>query len=143
MEIKHTFKLKSSAKEVFEAMATRRGVMNWWSKKCEVGERAGEKSRLLWMQNSFEMNMVFRTDVLTPNNRVLWTCIDGVNPAWIGTVLELQINEMDKDVIVEFVHSNFNNKWSGQDWYEDTKADWKLLVEKFIFYCESKDAIAS
>jgi len=136
MDITHQLKIKASEQKVYEAMATERGINGWWSKDCQVGAKEGQKSTLKFDKQGTIVVMGFRTDVLKPNQKVVWTCTENANPAWLGTTVELDIKKSNDGVDVVFSHAGFDEKWKGQDPFEMTKGGWEHFVKSLVDYCE-------
>jgi uncharacterized protein YndB with AHSA1/START domain len=136
MDITHNLQIKASATKIYKAVATENGITGWWSKDCSVGESEGETSLLKFNKQGTIIEMGFRTLELSPNKRVVWQCISMPNPAWIGTKISTQISESAKGCEVVFSHTDFDEKWAGQEPYEQTRGTWNHFMASLVSYCE-------
>jgi len=140
MEIKQELNIKAPAETIYNAMSTDKGIKGWWSLKSLVGEQEGKKSLLKFDKNKDGniMDMLFETETLIPNQKVVWNCIDNSNPAWIGTKIITEIKVGKDGVNVVFSHSNFDEKWAGMDPFEMTKGGWLgHFLPSLVSFCEN------
>ena len=140
MEITQNLTLQASPEVVFNAVATNQGIKSWWCKDSIVGEKEGHRSLLKFDKNKDGniIEMLFRTETITPNKKVVWECIDNANPAWIGTKLVTEISEGVNGTEVLFSHTNFDAKWEGQDPFEMTKGGWLgVFIPSLASFCEA------
>lgn len=137
MDITHQLSIKASPKTVYEAVATQKGILGWWSKDCKVGEAEGEKSLLKFDKQGKIVEMGFKTRSLDKDRKVVWECTENANPAWLGTLIVTAIVETPNGSEVTFSHAGFDEQWKGQDPFEMTKDGWKHFVESLVSYCET------
>lgn len=136
MDITHNLQIKASAETIYKAVATEKGVKGWWCKDCKVGKVVGERSHLKFDKQGTLVEMGFITLTLIPNTEVVWECIENPNPAWMGTKIITKISEAGHDSSVAFSHTNFDEKWKGQDAFEMTKKGWEHFVNSLVLFCE-------
>ncbi|SDS05652.1 SRPBCC domain-containing protein [Gramella sp. MAR_2010_147] len=136
MEIKHNLTIKTSPETIFKAVSTEKGITGWWCKDAKVGEAEGEKSLLKFNKQGTIVPMGFETIRLDSNKKVVWECIDNPNPAWIGTKLTTEISKTEDGAEVIFSHSEFDEKWKGQEPFEMTKQGWRHFMDSLVSYCE-------
>lgn len=136
MEIRFNLNINAKAADVYAAVSTQKGIENWWSKSCTVGEQVGEASHLKFDKQGTIVEMGFKTEKLEPNAKVVWSCTENPNPAWIGTDIIYEIQDKGNRTEVVFRHANFDEKWKGQEPFEMTKGGWEHFTQSLIDYCE-------
>jgi uncharacterized protein YndB with AHSA1/START domain len=137
MEITHELTINASAKTIFDAVSTAKGISGWWSADCTVGMNVGSESVLKFNKEGMVVTMGFKTLDVKPNSRVEWECIAMPNPAWIGTKVITEIEENGGSAKVVFKHADFDEKWKEQEAFEQTKATWNHFMASLVSYCES------
>ncbi len=133
MEIKHIQQINADAMNVYDAIATQRGVEGWWSKNCTIATQPGEVSDINFEHNGQKFVMNFRVDALDPSKRVVWNCIGNSNPAWIGTTVTYEIQSRGADSTLTFKHSGFNEQYNNQ--MEGDR--WGQFMKSLKAYCET------
>lgn len=136
MDITHELQIYASAQTIKDAVATQQGILGWWSKDCQVGEKEGQSSLLKFDKQGTMVEMGFETQVLE-DDKVVWECTANANPAWIGTKIITEISSADKGSTVRFSHAGFDDKWAGQEPFEMTKQGWEHFVNSLVSYCET------
>lgn len=136
MDITHNLHINANTQTIYNAVSTEKGINGWWSKECSVGEAEGENSLLKFDKQGTTVEMGFRTVTLSPNKKVVWECISMPNPSWVGTKIITEINETENGCAVVFSHSNFADKWKGQEPFEQTKGTWNHFVASLVSFCE-------
>lgn len=120
MDILHRVGIKSSVAKVYEALATRAGLADWWTHDTQGESKVGGALKFRFNANGkfiggFDMKVL----ELQPGTRVLWQVVDG--PAeWIGTHISFDLKQEGDYAIVLFKHR-----------------DWKEPVE-FMHHCSTK-----
>lgn len=137
MNITHELKLNASPETVYNAVSTATGIQGWWSQNSEVGESVGAHSLLKFVKEGMAVDMGFVTRVLEKDKKVIWECISMPNPAWIGTKIITEISSTPQGCDVVFSHADFDEKWKGQDAFEQTKGTWNHFVQSLKSYCET------
>ncbi len=137
MDITHNLQINATAADIYNAVATEKGITGWWSKDCSVGESEGKSSLLKFDKEGTIVEMGFRTDLLNPCKKVVWECTQNGNPAWIGTRIITEISEVEKGCVVVFSHAGFDKKWKGQDPFEMTRQGWEHFVNSLVSFCET------
>lgn len=145
MEIKETLNVKASAETIYKAMSTDKGIKAWWCKTSLIGEKEGEYTLLKFDKNQDGniTDMAFVTETLEPNKKVVWNCVGNKNPAWVGTKIVVEVNGNGNNSEVVFTHTNFDEKWEGQDPFEMTKGGWLgHFVPSLVSFCETGEGNA-
>ena len=117
-DILHRVGIKASPKDVYDALATRKGLAAWWTNDTQGDTNIGGVIQFRFPAGGFDMKVL----ELQPSARVLWQVVDG--PAeWIGTKISWDLKQEDDYTIVMFKHRG-----------------WKEPVE-FMHHCSTKWAI--
>ena len=142
MNITHELKLNAKPSSVFDAVSTEKGIQGWWCKNSKVGESEGSTSLLHFIKEGMAVDMGFETKVLNKDKKVIWECTSMPNPAWIGTKIVTEITPSSDGCEVVFSHADFDEKWKGQDAFEQTKGTWNHFVQSLKDYCEKGEGQA-
>ena len=137
MDITHNLRINASAETVYNAVATSQGIKGWWCINSAVSEEEGGQSLLKFNKQGMIVDMGFRTETLEPNQKVIWQCVAMLNPAWIGTKIVTEITPDGSGCQVRFAHTDFDEKWTGQEPFEQTRGTWGHFVASLVSYCES------
>lgn len=136
MDITHNLHIKANPEKIYQAVTTKNGISGWWSKDCSVGESKGENSLLKFDKQGTLVEMGFITLELVPNKKAVWECISMPNPAWMGTKISTEISESGEGCDVVFSHRDFDQKWEGQEPFEQTRGTWNHFMDSLVSYCE-------
>ena len=118
-DILHRVGIKSSPKETYEALATRRGLAGWWTADTTGGFEVGGVIRFRFgPRGGFDMKVL----ELEPAGRVLWQVVEGPEE-WIGTRVSWELQRHDGVTHVLFRH---------QGWREPSE---------FMHHCSTKWAV--
>jgi len=123
-DIIHRVGIRSSASEVYKALATINGLAHWWTEETEGDEQVGGKIQFTFRTETGDIKgqMVMEVKELNPEKSVKWRCIDGP-PEWIGTDLTFDLSQQDDQIIILFGHRG-----------------WREAVE-FMAHCSTKWAV--
>ena len=117
-DILHRVGIKASPKDVYDALATRKGLAAWWTNDTQGDTNVGGVIQFRFPAGGFDMKVL----ELQPSARVLWQVVEG--PAeWVGTKISWDLKQDDDYTIVMFKHQG-----------------WKEPVE-FMHHCSTKWAI--
>ena|SRR5689334_15708659 len=120
----HRIGIKSSAKQVYNAISTIKGLAGWWTESVEGDEKVeGKITFRFFTKAGKEIGMMMmQVKELKPEQYVRWQCVDGP-PEWIGTDITFDLSQQDDQIIIIFGHRN-----------------WKEEVE-FMAHCSMKWAV--
>ena len=107
----HRIGIKSSAKKVFEAASTIKGLAGWWTENVTGDASMGGKIEFRFLSDSGNEigKMAMQVQKLSPEKEVRWQCVAG--PAeWIGTDVTFDLSEQDGQIIVIFGHRNWGEE---------------------------------
>jgi uncharacterized protein YndB with AHSA1/START domain len=108
--IQDEIRIEAPAKQVFDALTEQAGYRGWWNTVAEVGESVGSEAKLRFVKDGQPVNMLFRIDEVTPDERVRWTCIGHDMPSWVGTTLAWTIRESGGSALVGFEHAGWKDE---------------------------------
>jgi len=134
MDIKFNEKINASPATIWAAAGTEKGIQSWWCQNSKVAEELGGEIVLNFVKDGSPVVMEFKVDQLSPNEKVVWTCTNNGNPAWINTTLTFIVAENGD---FSFIHGNFDEKLKGQPAFENTADGWKHFIASFKSYCET------
>jgi len=104
-DIRHRVVIAAPLESVYEAVSTKEGVADWWSRDGVRGE-SSEGSKLQFYFGSPEPAAVMEVTRLDPQGHVAWLCVDGAE-AWVGTRLTFDLTEDEGKTVVMFAHSDW------------------------------------
>ena len=127
--IKHYLLIKSPPGKVYQALTTRDGISNWWTKQTEIGDEVGDI-------NSFDFGDRYHNEMkitdLQLNKRVEWECIQG-DKEWIGTTFIFYLEEKERNTILRFTHGNWKEE---TDFFAFCNYNWGYYMKSLAKYCE-------
>jgi uncharacterized protein YndB with AHSA1/START domain len=125
MDILHRVGIRAAPEKVYNALATRAGLADWWTRDTEGdGGRVGGALKFRFHNptgaeiGSFDMTV----RELQPAARVLWQVTGGPDE-WIGTTIRWELKQEEDYTIVRFRHEG-----------------WKEAAE-FMHHCSTKWAL--
>jgi uncharacterized protein YndB with AHSA1/START domain len=128
-DIIHRIGIEAPPDRVYRALATRSGLINWWTWHVTGEPAPGTIIQFRFADNGPRMKVL----ELSPGSRVTWQCVDGPRD-WIGTEISFELAHGDRETIVRFSHTGWresgefmahcNCKWayflmSLKAWVED------------------------
>ena len=111
VNIIHRIGIKSSAKQVYSAISTIKGLAHWWTEEVDGDEQVeGNIVFRFSSETGKEIGkMVMEVQELNPEKDIRWRCTDG--PAeWIGTDITFQLSQQDEQTIIIFGHRNWREE---------------------------------
>lgn len=107
-DILHRIGIKAPADQVYEAVATARGVAGWWSRDTTTTDAAGSGMRARFLgQDGKELgSMDFQLTTPESKREVRWHFTDGP-PEWIGTQATFELSQDGDMTILNFGHRNW------------------------------------
>ncbi len=131
--IAHRIGIQAPPGRVYRALATRSGLINWWTWHVTGEPAAGAVIRCRFGDGSADMEML----ELSPEHRVRWRCVSGPEE-WVGTEISFDLAAEgaagSQETIIHFAHRGWreegeymahcNTKWgyfllSLKAWVED------------------------
>jgi len=106
-DIRHRVVVVSPPKPVYEAVATKEGVSEWWTRGGVQGD-SREGSKLEFFFGEPEPAAVMEVTRLDPNGHVEWRCIEGADK-WVGTTVSFDIRQEEGETVVLFAHAGWRS----------------------------------
>lgn len=98
--ILHTVDVNSSPEKVHEALATERGLANWWSRHVRADIRVGGLVEFKFIP---VFNPVMQITALEKPRLVAWKCVGGHEP-WTDNTFQFTLGTRDAGTILFFRH---------------------------------------
>ena len=117
-DIRHRVVISAPLKSVYDAVATKEGISEWWTRDGVRGE-SSEGSNIEFYFGSPEPAAVMVVTRLDPRGQVEWNCVEGADE-WVGTHLAFDLTQKDDETVVMFSH-----------------ADW-LSPSEFMAHCSAR-----
>lgn len=130
--IKDQLRVAAPTSKVFEALSRQTGYRGWWNAAAEVPESEGKQAQLRFIKDGTPVNMRFRIDELTPNQRVRWTCIAHDLPGWVNTTLDWNLDASGPETLVRFEHAGWKEGAP-----EPVRDGWKHFLGSLKAYVET------
>lgn len=124
VDIIHRIGIKSQPKQVFDAVASLKGLAHWWTEEVRGEEKPGGRIEFTFRTPTGEIKgrMTMEVQEMSAPKSVRWRCVDGP-PEWVGTDITFQMSLEDGQTILLFGHRN-----------------WREAVE-FTAHCSMKWAV--
>ena len=121
--IRHRVVISAPVERVYEAIATKEGISNWWTRDGVRGE-SSEGSKLEFYFGQPEPAAVMEVARLTPGEHVGWRCIEGAGE-WVGTDITFDLRRVDDGCVVLFTHAGWREEG---DFMAHCSARWAYFV---------------
>jgi uncharacterized protein YndB with AHSA1/START domain len=128
-DIRHRVCISAPLADVYEAVATPKGVSGWWTRDGVRGE-ATEGSKLdIFFGDQAEPTAVMEITRLNPAGHVHWNCVEGPDD-WVGTKLTFDLSTSgdetpDDETVVLFSHAGWR---SPSDFMAHCSARWAYFL---------------
>ncbi|MGH8542192.1 MAG: SRPBCC family protein [Gammaproteobacteria bacterium] len=108
VDIIHRIGIKAPLAQVYEAVATAKGIAGWWSKETTGESRLGGAitSRFHGPDGRELGRMTYELTKLDPEKAVHWRFTDGP-PEWIGTDVTFELSRDGDQTLILFGHRNW------------------------------------
>ncbi len=106
-DIRHRVAISAPLTSVYEAVATKDGLSEWWTRDGVRGE-SREGSRLQFFFGQPEPAAVVEVTRLLPDGQVSWSCVEGADE-WVGTTLTFDLTRKDGETVVLFTHADWRS----------------------------------
>jgi hypothetical protein len=103
-DIRHRMGTTAKASAMYELLATREGIAQWWTRDTRGASSVGDKLEF-WFGHS-QPSAIMEVTELTPSRRVAWRVLDGPD-GWVDTTITFDIREQDGEAIVVFTHAGW------------------------------------
>ena len=128
-KIVHRIGIAAPPPRAYRALATRSGLINWWTWHITGEPALGEVFHARFGNGTFSIRVL----ELSQDLRVRWKCTGGLKE-WVGTEISFKLAPGDRETVIGFVHAGWqetgeimahcNAKWgyyllSLEAWVED------------------------
>lgn len=127
--IYHNLTIKSSANQLFEAITTPEGLINWWPLKCSGEPEEGAEYRF-YFGPEYDWNAEVVTCKPDHYFRLKMTKSD---PDWDASHLEFTLDQKEDEVMLKFAHRNWPED---NDHFKHSSYCWALLLNGLKNYVE-------
>jgi uncharacterized protein YndB with AHSA1/START domain len=122
-DIRHRVVITAPLESVYEAVATKEGLSEWWTRDGVEGD-SSEGSRLRFFFGQPEPAAVMEVTRLSPAGSVQWSCVEGAEE-WVGTKLAFDLTHQEDQTVVLFSHAD----WRGaSDFMAHCSARWAYFL---------------
>ena len=115
-DIRNRVGVNAPIDEVYDAIATREGVSEWWTTTVEGNAHVG--GELAFFFGGPDRAATMEIVESTSPSRVLWRCVQGPDE-WVGTTISFDLRQNGDETVVVFAH-----------------AGWREPVE-FMYHCST------
>ena len=131
-ELRHQISINAPLERVYAAVATQKGLRNWWTADATVDERVGGNF-VLGFHN--RRTVFLMTVVELALERIVWTC-QGEPEDWAGTALTWILTPTGRGTAVRFVHASWKHE---NEMFAICNTSWGALMHRLKAYCEGND----
>jgi uncharacterized protein YndB with AHSA1/START domain len=103
-DIQHRIGITAPAERVYEALATKEGLTEWWT--TDVRGEDAEGGELQFFFGRPEPGAVMKVTQLVPDRQVGWHCVRGAEE-WVGSDLSFDLASEGDETVVVFTHANW------------------------------------
>ncbi len=130
-QINHRVVMTAPPAVVFDAVASRDGLSEWWTRDGVRGE-SREGSRLEFSFGQPEPSAVMEVTAMRENTHVGWLCVGGAEE-WIGTRLTFDLAAQGDETVVMFAHADWREH---SDFMAHCSARWAYFLLSLKSYVE-------
>jgi uncharacterized protein YndB with AHSA1/START domain len=130
LDLKHEVSIDATPDKVYAAVATQKGMRNWWTADTTMEEKVGGKAEFGFNKRG----MVFRMSIrnLDSGKQVVMEC-HGDHSEWKGTTLAWRIHGSDGKSVLHFTHRGWKEV---TDFYAGCNSMWGNLMFRLEGYVE-------
>jgi len=103
-DIRHRIGIKAPLSEVYDALATREGLAEWWSRSVEGESRPGQN--LTFRFGTPEPSAVMKVTATVSSELVRWTCVAGPDE-WVDTTFTFELKRDGDETVLLFTNSGW------------------------------------
>ena len=106
IELNHRIYIAAPARRIYEAITTDEGIRNWWTTDVAMDTHTGGRAVFGFAGHNITFEM--KIQLLEPPALVLWHCVGGNSPDWIGTTQEFRLEpQSNGEVLLKFCHAGW------------------------------------
>ena len=135
VDILHRIGIKAPIAQVYQSIATRDGLANWWTVDTRGESRVGGQLEFVFIAPTGEQMgaMVMDVQVLNAPSEVRWRCTGGP-PEWIGTDITFELSQQDDKTIILFGH---------RSWREAIEATYHCSTKWAVFMLSLREYVGT
>ena len=130
-DIRHRVVISAPPAKVYDAVATKEGISEWWTRDGVKGDSA-EGAKLEFYFGQPDPAAVMEVTALEPGKAVSWHCVEGESE-WVGTDLRFELTPNDAGTVVLFTHADWRNP---TDFMAHCSARWAYFLLSLKGYAE-------
>jgi hypothetical protein len=108
-EIRHRVGINTSSLKVYDALATREGLTEWWTQDVRGTSRPGKT--LTFGFGDPEPSAVMEVRELSLPECVLWRCVKGPSE-WVNTTISFFLYEEGDETVLLFTHAGWSESFA-------------------------------
>ncbi|MDH3761019.1 MAG: SRPBCC domain-containing protein [Gammaproteobacteria bacterium] len=102
-EIRHRVGIQGSTSDIYRMLTTDAGLSQWWTSDTSGAGDVGSVIDFRFGNDGPR----FEVTELVPERLVRWRHYGEMPPAWMGTEILFELQQQEKQTIVNFSHSNW------------------------------------
>jgi uncharacterized protein YndB with AHSA1/START domain len=106
------------------------GLASWWTADTVATPTVGSIAGFRFGER---YHNTMRIEVLEPEKRVEWTCLDG-DPEWVDTTLVFDLEGHDGSTVLRFTHGSWREM---TDFFATCNYHWGFYMRSLKAYCET------
>ncbi len=126
--------LNVSPQVVYQALTSKKGLSETWTRQCKVAE---EKGGINVFEFGDESPTKFRIEELIANKKIRWLCIES-DPEWVGTTVVFELEEKNGKTSVTLKQKNWKEV---TEFYRWCNYNWGFFLYSLKQYCEEGKGI--
>ncbi|PCJ21135.1 MAG: polyketide cyclase [Candidatus Cloacimonadota bacterium] len=119
--IGHQVGIGASAEIVYRALTVDSELSKWWTTDTLGAGEVGSIIKFRFNGHGPDMKIIR----LISNKLVEWECVGGGPDIWIGTLVSFQLIEKEKQILVNFKHSNWQDQ---SDFMNHCSMKWAVFL---------------
>jgi uncharacterized protein YndB with AHSA1/START domain len=127
----HVLNINKSTNQVYEAIATAKGLSKWWSKQVTSEEQVGD---IVDFTFRGDFNPDMKITSMTPSREVRWKCVAG-HDKWQDNTFAFELGESDGFTQLKFTQL-YAKELSDED-YGTYNFNWGYYLQSLKEYCET------
>jgi uncharacterized protein YndB with AHSA1/START domain len=104
-EIIHRIGIEAPPERVYRALATRSGLINWWTWHVKGEPAPGGVVSFRFADGGPDMQMI----ELAPGRAVRWRCAAGPEE-WLGTDISFELSPGERETVLMFRHAGWRSQ---------------------------------
>lgn len=129
-DIKHLVTIDAPISVVYMALTEQEGLAGWWTTDTVANPRVGS---IAGFRFGDQYHNTMRIEVLEPDSRVEWVCLDG-NPEWVDTTIVFALEAQDGSTVLRFTHGAWREM---TDFFGACNYNWGFYMRSLKAYCET------